>query len=176
MESGENAADGAGESLAEIFQTELDDLCTSIENDVQNNDLDAFSLSVHQECVHEAIQHVRGMGDVLSPQDQDSSVRRLVELRGRIEQLERDASRRALPQHWVQGNRNAWSLDLDTDLLLELTELRFTDEETANFLNCSRSTVQRRRAALGLRKRNQTEITHEQLCELVLEIRRKGTE
>ncbi|CAD6883940.1 unnamed protein product [Tilletia caries] len=162
-------------SLSAVLASELELLCSGIEVCLDSDEANTLEVSIHLESIQEALEQLRYMADVLPPQDHDHAVRRLVALRGRLELLERNLSAHPQPQSWYRGERNALTLPLDYDLLVELFELRFTDEEIAIFLNCSRRTVQRRRDDLSLSKREQADLSHEDLCQLVLDVRNKGT-
>lgn len=52
---------------------------------------------------------------------------------------------------------------LDLELLQSMSEVGMTDEEIAEMFNCSRSTVQRRRAEGHIRKRDFSQLSDEDL-------------
>ncbi|KAK0540429.1 hypothetical protein OC835_000685 [Tilletia horrida] len=154
--------------------SELNEMCASIEVFLQEADADAAEAQIHLLCIQEAIQHLRELAELQPPQEHDLAMRKLIELRGRVEAQEQHLCARPQPQAWYQGERGAWTLAIDEDLLLDLMELRFTDKDIGTLLSCSRSTLKRRRAQMGITKRQQDDISHEQLCDLVREIRHKG--
>ncbi|CAD6927518.1 unnamed protein product [Tilletia caries] len=127
-------------SLSAVLASELELLCSGIEVCLDSDEANTLEVSIHLESIQEALEQLRYMADVLPPQDHDHA-------------------------SWYRGERNALTLPLDYDLLVELFELRFTDEEIAIFLNCSRRTVQRRRDDLSLSKREQADLSHEDLCQ-----------
>ncbi|KAK0522093.1 hypothetical protein OC834_006404 [Tilletia horrida] len=161
--------------LSAALGAELDTFCSAIEGVLRAPAAESGEITVQMACIQEAIEQLRCMSDVLDPRDYDCAVRRLIALRERLELLERQLATPVPRQAWIKGERGAWTLNLDEELLLELSELRFTDEEIGVMLNCSRRTVQRRRAHLGLVKRGQDTWTHEQLCDLIRQVRSSGS-
>ncbi|KAK0525905.1 hypothetical protein OC842_005364 [Tilletia horrida] len=173
-DSHQHEAGNSSTLLSVTIAKELDALITDVQRCLDDLSANEAEVSLHVVYIQEAIMQLKEFADMLPSLQYDSAMRRLVNLRNLLE--ERESGMNAAPQQqvWMTGNRGAWTLAIDPDLLLELTELRFTDDEIAVFLCCSRSTVQRRRAAYGLEKRRQSNITHEQLCEIVREIRCKA--
>ncbi|KAE8207396.1 hypothetical protein CF327_g7354 [Tilletia walkeri] len=117
---------------------------------------------------------VRHFSPHLPPQQYDAAIRDLVAIRAEFESREQNMEQLPAQQTWFAGNRGAWTLSIDTDLLMELSELRFTDDDIGLLLGVSRSTIQRRRSELGISKMQSDAISHDQLCSIVLELRSKG--
>jgi len=153
---------------------ELHQLFAGIESFLQSDAQDAAEAQVHLLCLQEAVEQVRALADVQHPAEHDYALRELVHFRGRLESAAENLHSQSRPRGWYQGERGAWTLAIDEDLLLELVELRFNDKDIGALLNCSRSTLKRRRALMGISKRQQTEMTDEELCNLVREVRLRG--
>ncbi|KAE8220039.1 hypothetical protein CF319_g6374 [Tilletia indica] len=170
-------------STSAIFEAELVAFCGPIEQfldlNTGTNNADVEQLSIHLMEVQEALESCRSLNGALQPQVHDHAVRRLFELRERLEVLQQGNSAtntQHQPQTWYRGARGARTLVVDSDQLVGLTNLGFTDKEIAAQLNCSVMTIRRHRSALGLRKRGRTEPTLEQLSETLSAIRSAGTE
>ncbi|KAK0561889.1 hypothetical protein OC861_005606 [Tilletia horrida] len=163
--------------LALLLQTEVQNLCRQVDVYVTQESATTIEGDIHLMCIQEAIQHLRNLTELHPPQEHDRMMRDLVSRRTQVElrEAELTAPSTTSSRTWFRGNRGAWTLEINQDLLVELTELRFKDADICQFLNCSRATLKRRRQELGINKRIQTQLTHEDLCMLVRDIRRRGT-
>ncbi|KAK0539611.1 hypothetical protein OC842_000883 [Tilletia horrida] len=165
-------------TLSACIIADLSQVCAEIEAFLAAPTLDAAGASLHFERIEEALRVLQANGDLLHPLELTRTKSRLLHLRSDLEERE---ARRPLPlppQQFYHGKRGALTLMVNEDQLRDLTQLRLSDAEIGERLNCSRSTLKRRRAELGITKRQPSDLTHEQLCNAspkVREARRKGS-
>ncbi|CAD6952750.1 unnamed protein product, partial [Tilletia caries] len=95
-------------------------------------------------------------------------------LRAQLEELHNREDVVPLVQKWEQNDKGIWSLDIDQDILIELTELRIPDVRIGEMLGCCRHTILRRRVALGLSKQHQN-VDMNELCQAIEAVRNLST-
>ncbi|KAE8227703.1 hypothetical protein CF326_g7394 [Tilletia indica] len=69
-------------------------------------------------------------------------------------------------QQWIETENGQWKLNIPLDLLLELTEMGFTEASCAVFLGCSERTLRRRKHELGIKKYNDQELSDEDVTQV----------
>ncbi|CAD6901161.1 unnamed protein product [Tilletia controversa] len=156
------------------FCGQFDAFVDPVESFITNPARDFQLLPIHLEAIQEGFDLIAPMAYLLPTRIYDAAAASLRMLRAQLEELHNREDVVPLVQKWEQNDKGIWSLDIDQDILIELTELRIPDVRIGEMLGCCRHTILRRRVALGLSKQHQN-VDMNELCQAI-EAVRKSTE
>ncbi|KAE8179687.1 hypothetical protein CF336_g9557 [Tilletia laevis] len=134
---------------------------------------DPLLVPLHLATIQEGFDLIAPFSTLLPEDTYAQAVRQLLRLRSQLESLERNIPGQAR-QVWSLSSKGQWVLNIDSDVLAELCELRVSDTRIAALFGCSASTIKRRRQEAGLQKQR-SEMTLDELCASIERVREMGT-
>ncbi|KAE8206338.1 hypothetical protein CF327_g7573 [Tilletia walkeri] len=162
----------------EVAQLHLDvqEVTVPISAFLANPQQDPSLLLIHSVALDELLISLNFLVLRLHSRIFDSIVSPLRQLEATLKGVEQSSAEQAdastdLRQEWIKSDSGQWKITVPHDLLLELVEMGFGDRDCAVFLGCSERTVRRRRAELGIKRRDSSDLSFEEVVNLLRRLR-----